>query len=56
MHVSLGVALFILAVGMTGAAVLHLATSESVGKRVAVLWCIALALCWGAWYVVAGLR
>ena len=52
----LGVALFLLAVGMSAAALMKVIASSArgVSTREALLWAAVLAVCWGAWYVVQG--
>ena len=58
----LGFALFILAVGLSAAgltsmivrALLRMVGQGATRWRVSLLWTLALAVSWGAWYVVQG--
>ena len=51
----LGFALFILAVGLSAAGLLILPSLRGATRwRVSLLWTLALAVSWGAWYVVQG--
>ena len=51
----LGFALFILAVGLSAAGLLILPSLQgATRRRVSLLWTLALAVSWGAWYIVQG--
>ena len=50
----LGFALFILAVGLSAAGLLRMVGQGATRWRVSLLWTLALAVSWGAWYIVQG--
>ncbi len=50
----LGFALFILAVGLSAAGLLLGYIPRATRWRVSLLWTLALAVSWGAWYIVQG--
>jgi len=51
-HAPLVVVLFFLAVGISAAGLLKLISRGSVSRLAAILWTVALAVCWTAWYVM----
>ena len=48
----IGVALFLVSVGLSGACLLRLVAVDRVGGKAALVWTAVLAVCWSAWYVV----
>lgn len=43
--------LFFVAVGLSAAAALRLVGQGSTSKKASIIWCIAIACAWSAWFV-----
>jgi hypothetical protein len=47
----IGVALFLVAVGLSVACLMQIITAPAVGRKWSLVWTAILALAWAAWYV-----